>query len=184
MTIDPGSRVGLLGGSFNPIHIGHIHVAQQVRNQVGLQEVWFIPTGNHPQRDSKYSKLRMKILKETLKVNERFRLIDYELKKKRKCYTYDTVCYLREKYPNIEFILIIGADQAKEFETWYKHDKLMSSVRIVVVSRRGFKMPRRLHHWLTEIKVQNIDLSSTMIRELGEEVAEMKRGWIRKEESS
>lgn len=167
MTIDPGSKIGLFGGSFNPIHIGHIHVAQQVMGKLGLDGVWFIPAGNHPQRESKYSKLRMKILRESLKIDSRFRIIDYEVKKKDKGYTYKTITYLRMKYPNCEFILILGADQAQKFSTWKCHEAIVRWCRaIAVVGRKGFKMPISKQMIKVNVNVPVIDLSSTMIRNL------------------
>ena len=130
------SKIGIFGGSFNPIHNGHIYVADQVQKALCLDKIIFIPTGTTPHKDNstlasnehRYNMVR-------LAVGERFEVSNMEVTSSRVCYTVDTMSELMMKYPNDELYYIIGADSLVDFMCWKEPLKLFKMLHLVVVDR-------------------------------------------------
>src|SRR5690625_3151410 len=121
-------RVGLLGGTFDPPHLGHLKIAEKVLYALALDEIWFIPTYDPPLKDraATDSSHRKKMLERMLSGSDRpFCINDIELKRKDKSYTIHTVKQLKERYPEIEFYFIIGGDQVVNLDKWEKINELM-----------------------------------------------------------
>jgi nicotinate-nucleotide adenylyltransferase len=158
-------RIGILGGTFDPPHQGHLLMAEFVRNDLQLDEVWFIPSHvpPHKQGAEVSAEERLKMVENAIESNPYFKASNVELTRKGTSYTVDTMSHLVNQYPDNEFYFIIGADMVEHLPKWYKIDELMKLVQFVGVKRPGYK-------WSPEIPVQFveiplIDISSSKIRE-------------------
>lgn len=132
-------NIGIFGGSFNPIHIGHLIVAEEVYQQRALSKVIFMPTGISPHKeltDLLASFHRYQMVKDAIRDNEHFEVSDLEIKRSGKSYTIDTISTLKEmygKYHNL--FLIMGTDMINEISTWKAIDVLSTMCHFVVVNR-------------------------------------------------
>lgn len=159
-------KIGLLGGTFNPPHIGHLVIADQVRNQLGLEEVWFIPTSTPPHAEGKNTidaDARLDMLLRAIQGNSYFDLNTIEVDRGGVSYTYDTILALQERHPDKEFYFIVGADMVHDLPSWYKIDELVKLVQFVGVNR--LKYERKSDYPIIWVDVPNVDISSTELRE-------------------
>lgn len=162
----PKKKVGLMGGTFNPPHLGHLIIAKEVKEQLGLDEVWFMPDNLPPHIDKKdalEAKYRVKMVALSIKDEPDFKLEELEIKRGGVSYTYDTILELRAMYPEIEFYFIIGGDMVAYLPKWYRIDELVKLVQFVSVERKGY--PKQSDYPLIWVDVLRIDLSSSLIRE-------------------
>lgn len=131
-------RTGLFGGSFDPIHNGHIAAAKAALSSLSLDRVIFIPGGVSPHKTLTASALaRYEMVKLAVADLPRFLVSDYETKKRTKCYSVETVAGFQTIYPDDELFFIIGDDEYRSFDKWYMPDKLLAMCRFAVVTRRG-----------------------------------------------
>lgn len=131
-------KIGILGGSFNPIHNGHLNMAIKAYEQYHLDEVWLIPNGNAPHKDSEKMADATDRLAMCELVAQEYSFIktcDIEIISEEYSYTYITVTKLWEMYPNYEFYFIMGADSLDYFEKWKKPEIIASICKILVVNR-------------------------------------------------
>lgn len=131
-------KTGIYGGSFNPVHNGHIHLAETVMKDCRLDRIFFVPSKISPHRSSaEYISGgdRLEMLKLACSGNERFHVSDYELKQNRVSYSIYTVEHFRRKFPEDDLFLLIGSDMLLTFDEWYCFDKILSYVNLCVVSR-------------------------------------------------
>ena len=132
-------KVGLLGGSFNPIHNGHLTIAQHVQEHLQLSQVLFIPTGDAPhKRDGTLApaNVRLEMVRLAIADNPFFTVSDIEIQRTGKSYSIDTVLALQHRYgPSTELFFIIGLDAFLDFPTWRQPDELIKICHFVVVSR-------------------------------------------------
>lgn len=131
-------RIGIYGGSFNPIHNGHIHLALSAVNEIGLDKIYLVPSGISPHRSSaEYAQPedRLEMLRIACKVSEKLDVCDYEIKSDRKSYTIYTVQEFRRRFPNDELYLLVGSDMLMIFETWNQFESILKEVTLVAVSR-------------------------------------------------
>ncbi len=164
--VAPAKKVGLLGGTFNPPHVGHLIIAEQVRDQLGLEKILFLPSAEPPHKREKKtidSKHRLAMLEKTVMDNEAFEIDTIELQRGGKSYTYDTIVALKEREPDTEFYFIIGADMVEDLPNWHNIEELVSLVQLVGVNRPNFttKSP----YPVIMVDVPDIDISSTIIRQ-------------------
>ncbi|AHK22569.1 nicotinate (nicotinamide) nucleotide adenylyltransferase [Candidatus Hepatoplasma crinochetorum] len=134
-------KIGILGGTFNPFHKGHINIVRNIKKEFGLKQIWIIPT--YITVDKSFSienisaKDRYKIIKYTLKklkINW-IKLIDIEIKNHNISYTYDTLLKLNTKYPEKQFYFIMGEDRYRTFHTWYRYKDIQNLANIIVYRR-------------------------------------------------
>jgi nicotinate-nucleotide adenylyltransferase len=134
-----------MGGTFDPIHLGHLRAAENAREGLGLDEVRFLPAQVPPHRAAPASSARdryaMVVLATAL--NPRFVADDLELRREGPSYTVDTVARLRDERPGDEIVLIVGSDTFPELATWKDHDRIFGMCTVAVVSRPGDGPPRR-----------------------------------------
>ncbi|MGX7109522.1 nicotinate-nucleotide adenylyltransferase [Facklamia miroungae] len=131
-------RIGILGGTFNPPHLGHLLMAEQVGRQLDLDEVWFMPTAKPPHAPGKQtiaSQHRIQMVQRAIEGNPLFKLQAYEVNRGGKNYTVDTMKHFIKKYPESDFYFIIGSDSANDLDTWRDISELASIVQFVGVRR-------------------------------------------------
>jgi len=131
---------GIFGGSFNPIHNGHIALARQILDKGDLDEIWFMVSPQNPLKsadtlaDDNY---RLTLVRAALEGETRLKACDYEFNMPRPSYTYDTLMALRRDYPDRDFTLIMGGDNWERFHRWYKWEDILRQFRIIIYPRQG-----------------------------------------------
>jgi len=131
-------KIGIFGGSFNPVHNGHIHLAESVLNELSLDKVIFVPSKISPHKSSdEYvsEKDRFEMLSLAVSDNEKFEVSDYELKQERISYTIYTIEYFRNKYPEDTLYLLVGTDMLLCFDKWKNFKEIMNNAVIAAISR-------------------------------------------------
>ncbi|MCC5895117.1 MAG: nicotinate-nucleotide adenylyltransferase [Alkalibacterium sp.] len=162
----PADKVGILGGTFNPPHIGHLIIAEHVRDQLGLGKIKFMPSYTPPHKKEKKtidSKHRLAMLDKTVSHNAHFEIDLSEIERKGKSYTYDTIKQLKEENPETEYYFIIGADMVEDLPNWHKIDELVTLVQFVAVNRPGYLTSTP--YPVIMVDVPDIDISSSIIRQ-------------------
>ena len=164
-----GGFIGLFGGSFNPIHVGHISQARQLRQLAGLDEVWLMVSPQNPLKqgstDLLDDQLRYQLARIALHGEEGIKACDYELRLPKPSYTWNTLQHLRQDFPDDTFVLLIGGDNWQHFHRWYKADDILREYQIVVYPRRGSDFDdTSLPPGVTIVNTQLLDISSTEIR--------------------
>ena len=162
------SKIGIFGGTFDPIHLGHLITAQYVLEQRKLQKIIFIPCNISPHKTmikSTTSFHRLKMLRIALKDYPYFEYSAYEIDKGEISYTLDTLNELKKNYSEIE--LIIGFDNLISFDTWREPDKILELAKLVVMKRSVEKEVKQIHKYFGEaiyVQTPTIEISSTEIR--------------------
>lgn len=162
----PADKIGIIGGTFNPPHIGHLIIAEHVRDQLGLEKILFMPSYTPPHKKQKKtidSKHRIAMLEKTVSQNNQFEIDLSEIKRKGKSYTYDTIKALKEVYPDTEFYFIVGADMVEDLPNWHNIDELVSLVQFVAVNRPDYQVSSS--YPVIMVDVPDIDISSSDIRQ-------------------
>jgi nicotinate-nucleotide adenylyltransferase len=158
-------RVGVFGGTFDPPHVGHLVVAQEVHWRLGLDRVLWVPAALPPhKRDQKITPpgLRLEMVAAAIAGDDRFELCDLEVRRDGPSYTVDTLRALRERNPGDELFLILGADQLAELGTWREPDELTRLATLVGFARAGDDAPGIDGARIVE--VPRLDISSTEVR--------------------
>jgi len=161
-------KIGLFGGSFDPIHLGHLVVAQQVLDEKLCEKIWFLPCYQNPlKKKSTETKHRKKMLEIAIKNEKGFELNETELKEKKTNYTIETVRKLKKLFSEHEFYFIIAGKALKEFNKWKKYDELAKEIKFIVVSfQHSDKIPKKIGKF-NPIKLNptlSSNISSTLIR--------------------
>ncbi|WP_113927477.1 nicotinate-nucleotide adenylyltransferase [Bacillus sp. P14.5] len=159
-------RVGLLGGTFNPPHLGHLIIANEVLHQFGLDEVRFMPAGIPPHKQIKgdtSSEQRKEMVIRAIDNHTGFVLETIELEKEGPSYTYETIKLLVEREPQSEFHFIIGGDMIDYLPKWHMIEELSRLIQFVGVKRPGYETESPFNVIMAD--VPQIEISSTMIRD-------------------
>ncbi len=134
-------RIGLLGGTFNPIHYGHLHIAEAVMKDCALEQIWFIPTCRPPHKplaaEVSFADRRT-MVELALQGHPRFRVCDIEGRRGGASYSVETLEQLHRQFPQHEFFFIMGADSFQEISLWKNYPRLFDFAHIVVTARPGF----------------------------------------------
>ncbi|GAB5046040.1 nicotinate-nucleotide adenylyltransferase [Thermodesulfovibrio sp. TK110] len=132
-------KIGLFGGTFNPIHYGHLRVAEEVREAFLLDKIIFIPAGIPPLKKYDLEAMhRLKMTKLAVKDNPFFEVSDIEVKQKAPSYTVNTLTHLKKLYQKDNLFFIMGIDAFFELKSWYRYEDLLRMVDFIVMSRPGF----------------------------------------------
>ncbi len=163
-------KVGLFSGSFNPIHVGHLVVANYMLEFTSLDEVWFVVTPHSPlkrQEELLDDQLRLDMVRLALKEYEGLFASDIEFHLPRPSYTVETLAALDKEYPEKEFHLIIGGDNWVIFDRWYEHERILQKYGILIYPRKGeeVSIPHRYRDSVQVVKAPLVEISSTFIRE-------------------
>ena len=167
-TADGRKRTGIFGGSFNPIHNGHVTLATKLLRAAKLDEVWLMVTPQNPwkrQDELLDDEVRLMLAREAVKDIPGLVASDYEFHLPKPSYTWDTLQALAVDFPDRCFTLLIGGDNWERFDGWYEHDKILANYDIAVYPRRGFTIDRAsLPPRVRVVRTPLIDISSTEIR--------------------
>ncbi|MBM7569595.1 nicotinate-nucleotide adenylyltransferase [Aquibacillus albus] len=158
-------KIGLLGGTFDPPHNGHLLIAEEVYHSLGLDEVWFIPSYEPPHKEKSQTPvhLRVEMLENAIMDNDHFFINAIEIERKGKSYTIDTIKYLKEQYSDFTFYFIIGADMVEYLPKWHNIDDLIEIIQFVGVKRTDFQLNSK--YPIKEVNIPVMEISSTMIRD-------------------
>lgn len=160
--------IGILGGSFNPVHIGHLMIAVYLTQWRYVDKVWLTLSPNNPLKES--SELipdlkRLDMLKIACDNVKNIEICDIELSMPRPSYTIDTLNYLRKRYPSKRFKLVIGSDNWNVFDHWRKGDEILEEYGVLVYPRPGKEIKNLYVDGMDVVHSPAIDLSSTFIRQ-------------------
>ena len=161
-------RTGIFGGSFNPIHIGHLALANYLCEYSELDEIWFLVSPHNPlkkQTDLWDVSLRLELAQLAIADYPKFRASDFEFHLPRPSYMIHTLDALQSAYPEREFTLIIGADNWAIFPRWYHSDEIIQRHRIMIYPRPGYTIdPAALPPSVQQVDTPLLEISSTFIR--------------------
>ncbi|MDD5019848.1 MAG: nicotinate-nucleotide adenylyltransferase [Candidatus Omnitrophica bacterium] len=161
-------KIGILGGTFNPVHFGHLILAEQVRGQLGLDRVIFVPAFMPPHKDGRDiipAKNRFEMLGLAVGDNKDFAVSDIEIRRRGKSYTVDTLRQIKKRYPHAELFFICGSDLVAEIPTWKDVDEIYRLAKFVL-ARRPCYGKRLSGKPFIKINVAQVDISSSLIRKL------------------
>lgn len=159
------AKLGILGGTFDPPHVGHLILGQQAAEQLQLDKVFFIPANNPPHKNGAFldSKFRLEMVRLAVEGNSKFEALGIEIKRRGPSYTIDTVAELKKIYPNDEFYLIVGSDLAGNFNHWRHPDRIKKEAKVVVAQREGAVLETK--NEFKKINITQVGISSSQIRE-------------------
>ena len=161
-------HTALFFGSFNPIHVGHLIIAETMQQQEGIDEVWFVVSPQNPLKESATllaDHHRLQMVRRAIEDNYHLRACDVEMHLPVPRYTVVTLAALGEKYPDREFCLIMGSDNLASLHRWRNYEYILQNYRIYVYPRPGSeRCALREHENVTMVDVPMMDISSSYIR--------------------
>jgi nicotinate-nucleotide adenylyltransferase len=160
-------KIGILGGTFNPVHIGHLILAEEAREKLGLDKIIFVPTSMPPHKDNlniASANDRLKMLKLAVASNKYFSVSDIEIKRQGRSYTIDTVKELKAKYSRDELYFIIGSDLLKYLKDWKDLDQILSLVKFVAATRPGYAL-EQIPQPIQTLPIRAVDVSGFEVRQ-------------------
>jgi nicotinate-nucleotide adenylyltransferase len=160
-------HIGLYFGSFNPIHTGHLIVANHVVENSDIDKIWFVVSPHNPLKDShtllnEYDRLHLVQL--AIDDNSKFRASNVEFSLPKPSYTIDTLTYLSERFPLEQFSVIMGSDSFQNITRWKNYEQLLSKYAIIVYKRPGFDVIDTLGANVQVLDAPLLEISSTFIR--------------------
>ena len=165
--------IGIFSGSFNPVHIGHLALANYLCEYEGLDEVWFMVTPHNPLKEEASlmsDEFRLKLVQLAIGGYPKFRASDFEVHLPRPSYTVHTLDKLKQTYPQDTFHLIIGSDNWKLFSRWYQSERILAENFILIYPRPGYEVDgNTLPQNVKLASSPTFEISSTFIRQAMEE---------------
>lgn len=168
-------KIGIMGGTFDPLHIGHLLAAETARDSYQLDEVWFMPSHipPHKEKAGASGEQRLAMVSDAIKDHSSFRTLDIEVRRGGVSYTIDTIEELHETYPGVDFYFIIGADMVNYLPKWDRIEDLSKMITFIGVGRPGSPLdlnalPSYLQRSVLLADMPLVDISSSEIREKAE----------------
>jgi len=160
-------KIGLYFGSFNPVHVAHLIIANHILNETDIERVWFIVSPQNPFKISagllnEYHRLHL--VKTAAEDDNRIKASDIEFNLPRPSYTATTLVYLKEKYPEHEFSIVMGSDSFQNLHKWKNYEAIIANHQIYVYRRPGFAIDNSIGAKLTITEAPLLQLSATQIR--------------------
>lgn len=169
-------RIGLFFGSYNPVHMGHLIIANHMVTHTSLDEIWFVVSPQNPFKErptllNEYDRLHLVEL--AVEEDDRFRASNIEFSLPKPSYTIDTLTYLAEKYPNHQFALLMGSDNLNSFKKWKNYKAILKHYSIYIYTRPGYTESELHNHPQVTVldDVPLLHISATFIRD------QVKRGY-------
>ncbi|MBL0145971.1 MAG: nicotinate-nucleotide adenylyltransferase [Chitinophagaceae bacterium] len=165
-------KIGLYFGSFNPIHVGHLIIANHCATQTDLDKVWFVVSPQNPFKNSntllnEYHRLHM--VNSAIEDAPKLKASSVEFKLPKPSYTIDTLTYLKEKYPQHSFCIIMGSDSFQNLDKWKNYKLLIKNHPLYIYKRPGFEINNTIGATIVPLEAPLLDISSTHIRKLVKE---------------
>lgn len=162
-------KIGLYFGSFNPIHVGHLIIANHILNETELDKIWFIVSPQNPFKSTEnlaneYD--RFHLVQKAVEDDTRLKASDIEFLLPKPSYTIHTLVYLQEKYPNTSFYIIMGSDGFQNIGKWKNAEQIVSNYPIIIYKRPGFEINNELGASIKIMDAPLLEISATHIREL------------------
>jgi len=162
-------RIGLYFGSFNPIHHGHLIIANHILNDSYIQKIWFVVSPQNPFKTStsllnEYDRLHLVNL--AIEEDDRLKAVDVEFHLPKPSYTSVTLAYLQEKHPAHQFSIIMGSDSFQNIERWNNYQSIVENYQIIIYQRPGFEIHNKAAAKIEIMKAPLLDISATHIREI------------------
>ena len=162
-------NIGIFGGSFNPIHIGHLALANYLCEYGEVDEVWFLVSPHNPLKergDLWPDDLRLLLVQKAIEGYEKFRASDFEFHLPRPSYMVNTLRALRGNFPQHEFTLIIGSDNWDLFPHWYKYEEILAENQLIIYPRPNYQIEKdSLPPNVRLVETPQLEISSTFIRQ-------------------
>jgi nicotinate-nucleotide adenylyltransferase len=162
-------KIGLYFGSFNPVHTGHLIIANHMLNETSLEKIWFIVSPQNPFKNTagllnEYNRLHL--IRLATEDDNRIKASDIEFNLPRPSYTVDTLAYLDEKYPGHEFSIIMGSDSFQNLHKWKNYEVIINRCRLYIYVRPGFEVINTIKADLMVVDAPLLQISATQIRQL------------------
>jgi nicotinate-nucleotide adenylyltransferase len=164
-----------MGGTFDPIHYGHLFIAEEARVCSSLDKILFLPNGNPPHKSEAQvtsAQHRYQMTALAIADNPHFEISDRELRREGKAYAYDTLLELRAAYPKAELFYITGVDAFADFTTWYRHEDVIQMATFLIATRPGYapdilkeRLPAPYLERVAFLTETRLDISSTELRD-------------------
>lgn len=171
-------KVGLFFGSFNPVHVGHMVLANYMLEYTDLDRIWFVVSPHNPLKQKSsllHERQRLQMVTLAIGDNNKMKASNIEFKLPKPSYTINTLAYLKEKYPNNDFVLIMGADNLEGFHKWKNYEEILKNYELYVYPRPDAKGGELKDH--KKVKMVNaplMEISSTEIRNAIKEKKDMR----------
>ena len=161
-------NIGLYFGSFNPIHIGHLIIANHVLNETPINKIWFIVSPQNPLKESKTLLNefdRLHLVRLATQDDNRIRCSDIEFNLPKPSYTSNTLAFLSEKYPEHKFSIIMGSDSYQNLDKWKNFETIINNYSIYVYKREGYEIKKTFDKEAVILNAPIIQISASQIRE-------------------
>ncbi|MGI6094318.1 MAG: nicotinate-nucleotide adenylyltransferase [Lachnospiraceae bacterium] len=176
---DKKRKIGIMGGTFDPIHIGHLILGETAYEQLQLDKVFFMPAGNPPHKQNRRGRAsdeqRVEMVSRAIASNPHFELSLVEMNEDGYTYTYRTLEQLNAAYPDVAFYFILGADSLFNFDTWMEPQRICDACTVVIATRNHTssqeldkkiqELSQKYHGTFVKLESLNIDISSGTLRE-------------------
>ena len=162
-------KIGLYFGSFNPIHNGHLIIANYILNETALDKIWIIVSPQNPFKESNNllnSYDRLHLVSKAVENDNRIKASDIEFHLPKPSYTVTTLAYLKEKYPEHEFFVIVGSDSFQNLAKWKNFETIVQNYPLIIYKRPGFEITNNLGAQIEIMDAPLLEISATYIREL------------------
>jgi len=159
-------KIGIFGGTFNPIHIGHLILAEEIREKLGLNRIIFVPTNLAPHKnntDIAPAADRYKMIKLAIRKNRYFSVSDIEIKRPGPSYTIDTLKEFNKIYPDNELYFITGSDLLKYLDDWKDLEQIIKMVKFIVATRPGYPLDK-IPDYISTVAIRAVDISGYEVR--------------------
>ncbi len=159
-------KIGILGGTFNPVHIGHLILAEEAREKLYLDKVIFVPAFLPPHKDNSDvapAPDRYKMARLAIFGNRNFCVSDIEIKRNGRSYTIDTIREFKKVYPNDELYFVIGSDLLKYLDEWKDLSEILKMVKFIVATRPGYPL-EKIPSYISTMPIRAVDVSAFEIR--------------------
>ena len=167
-------KIGLYFGSFNPIHTGHLIIANHVLAHTNVEMVWFVVSPQNPLKESSQllnENHRLHLVRLAIDNEPKYKASDIEFHLPRPSFTIDTIIHLQEKYPQHQFSIIMGGDSLANIKRWKNYTELLALCPLIIYERPGFPVDKSLSENMQIVQAPLLDISSTYIRQ---QIAEKK----------